>query len=213
MSRQRAHAICDCSARAGERPGGPIRLLTHPRYWGYGFNPVSFYYVFEPDGSRVRWVVADVANTPWNERHSYLLGPLGALDQAGNWRPECRKVFHVSPFMEMDQRYRWLLRPPGDSLLVNIENLGRELAGQCHADRSGDGSDEPGGDDQPAAKLLPAVERQHHEVATAGQAEIDVRFDSLVVMGDKMLTYKYVIKNVASRRGKLATFRPKVVFG
>jgi DUF1365 family protein len=108
--------------RTGERPTGSIRLLTHPRYWGYGFNPVSFYYVFEAEGSRPRWVVADVSNTPWNERHSYLLGPLGETDGAGNWRPECRKVFHVSPFMPMDQDYRWLLRPPGDSLLVNIAN-------------------------------------------------------------------------------------------
>lgn len=116
-------AVRDAVAvRSGERPSGPIRLLTHPRYWGYGFNPASFYYIFEPDGKRVRWVLVEVSNTPWNERHAYLLGPLGDLDGDGNWRPECRKVFHVSPFMEMEMSYRWLLRPPEDSLLVNIEN-------------------------------------------------------------------------------------------
>ena len=108
--------------RTGERPEGPIRLLTHPRYWGYGFNPVSFYYVHDHDDGRVRWVVADVSNTPWNERHSYVLGPLDDLDAQGNWRPESRKVFHVSPFMDLDMTYRWLLRPPDDRLLVNIEN-------------------------------------------------------------------------------------------
>ncbi|MEW6683737.1 MAG: type I glutamate--ammonia ligase [Nitrospirota bacterium] len=57
------------------------------------------------------------------------------------------------------------------------------------------------------------VERQHHEVATAGQAEIDIRFDSLVNMGDKMMTFKYVIKNVAKRHNKTVTFMPKPLFG
>jgi glutamine synthetase len=57
------------------------------------------------------------------------------------------------------------------------------------------------------------VERQHHEVATAGQAEIDIRFDSLVNMGDKLMTFKYVIKNVAKRYNKTVTFMPKPLFG
>ncbi|CAF0704980.1 type I glutamate--ammonia ligase [Candidatus Methylacidithermus pantelleriae] len=57
------------------------------------------------------------------------------------------------------------------------------------------------------------VERQHHEVATAGQAEIDIRYDSLLRMGDKMSIYKYVIKNVAKKYGKTATFMPKPLFG
>ena len=57
------------------------------------------------------------------------------------------------------------------------------------------------------------VERQHHEVATAGQAEIDMRFLSLVKMGDALQWYKYVVKNVARRHGKTATFMPKPIFG
>jgi glutamine synthetase len=57
------------------------------------------------------------------------------------------------------------------------------------------------------------VERQHHEVATAGQAEIDIRFDSLVKMADKLMTFKYVIKNVAKRYNKTVTFMPKPLFG
>src|SRR3954469_1698982 len=56
------------------------------------------------------------------------------------------------------------------------------------------------------------IERQHHEVATAGQAEIDYRFDSLVRAADAMMVYKYVIKNVARRHGKTATFMPKPLF-
>lgn len=57
------------------------------------------------------------------------------------------------------------------------------------------------------------VEAHHHEVATGGQAEIDMRFDKLTVMGDKLQTFKYVVKNVARRHGKVATFMPKPLFG
>lgn len=57
------------------------------------------------------------------------------------------------------------------------------------------------------------VEMQHHEVATGGQAEIDMRFDSLLNMADKLMTYKYIVKNVALRHGKSVTFMPKPLFG
>jgi glutamine synthetase len=57
------------------------------------------------------------------------------------------------------------------------------------------------------------VEKHHHEVATAGQAEIDLRFDSLTRMADKMMLYKYIVKNVALRHNKTATFMPKPIFG
>ena len=57
------------------------------------------------------------------------------------------------------------------------------------------------------------VEKHHHEVATAGQAEIDLRFDSLVNMADKMMMYKYIVKNVARRHHKTVTFMPKPLFG
>ena len=57
------------------------------------------------------------------------------------------------------------------------------------------------------------VEKHHHEVATAGQAEIDMRFDTLVTMADKMMMYKYIVKNVARRHHKTVTFMPKPIFG
>lgn len=57
------------------------------------------------------------------------------------------------------------------------------------------------------------VERQHHEVATAGQAEIDIRFNSLVNVGDDMQLYKYVVRNICKKYGKTATFMPKPLFG
>ncbi len=110
------------AGHAGEQQDGPIRLLTHPRYWGYGFNPVSFYYVFAPGGAALRWIVADVTNTPWQERHAYVLGPLQEPAPPGGWRPRVPKAFHVSPFMGMQMEYHWRVTAPGESLLVRIEN-------------------------------------------------------------------------------------------
>ena len=106
----------------GMRPAGPIRLLTHPRYWGLVFNPVSFYYVFDETDEHLQWVVADVTNTPWGETHAYVLGPFGAPDGRGVWRPVSDKVFHVSPFMEMGMEYRWSIAQPADELRLVIQN-------------------------------------------------------------------------------------------
>jgi len=57
----------------GTRPIGPIRLLTHLRYFGYSFNPVSFYYVYDAADTRVETIVAEITNTPWKQRHCYVL--------------------------------------------------------------------------------------------------------------------------------------------
>jgi DUF1365 family protein len=106
-------------SRTGRRPDGPIRLLTHPRYFGYVMNPVSFYYCFDADGKRVDTIVAEVHNTPWGEMHTYV------LDAAGHERRKrfrFDKTFHVSPFMGMDQQYDWRFVDPGERLPVHMEN-------------------------------------------------------------------------------------------
>ena len=59
----------------GSRPKGPICLLTHLRYLGYCFNPVSFYYVWDEKSEKIETIVAEVSNTPWNEMHCYVLDP------------------------------------------------------------------------------------------------------------------------------------------
>lgn len=107
--------------RTSVRPGGPIRLLTHPRYFGYVQNPVSFYYCFAPDGTTVETIVAEITNTPWKERHAYVL-PMDATTSAG--APiRLAKTFHVSPFQPMALAYDWRFTTPGDRLTVHMENL------------------------------------------------------------------------------------------
>ena len=109
--------------RTGRRPGGPIRLLTHLRYAGFVFNPVSFFYCHGA-GGELEAIVADVANTPWNERHRYVL-PTGVAT-GGRHRFRTSKQFHVSPFMPMDVDYAWTFREPGERLTVRIENVARD---------------------------------------------------------------------------------------
>jgi len=107
--------------RTGSRPRGPIGLLTHLRYTGYLMNPVSFYYCWDEVGDKLEAVVADVTNTPWNERHTYVLEP--SAQSPPGLRAATAKDFHVSPFMQMDISHRWTLAPPGQKLAARIENL------------------------------------------------------------------------------------------
>jgi DUF1365 family protein len=117
--------------RTGRRPAGPIRLLTHLRFFGFSFNPVSFYYVYDERDARVETIVAEITNTPWKERHAYVL-PVSTAKRSGReaWRYRFDKQFHVSPFMPMDMRYEWRFGAPGDGLHVHMENWSRENGGR-----------------------------------------------------------------------------------
>jgi uncharacterized protein len=101
---------------------GPIRLLTNMRFLGHCFNPVSFYYCFDAPGRHVRAVVAEVTNTPWGERHAYVLPVEGPLGTGRVIRGEFTKALHVSPLMGMDHTYDWRVTEPGESLSVQIES-------------------------------------------------------------------------------------------
>jgi DUF1365 family protein len=106
--------------RTGRRPSGPIRLLTHLRTLGIGFNPVSFYYCFDSGHERLEALVAEVTSTPWGERHCYVLGR--SSDGRGLTRLETPKELHVSPFMGMEQSYRFKVGEPGERLVLSIAN-------------------------------------------------------------------------------------------
>ena len=107
----------------GKRPLGPIRLLSHLRYFGQAFNPVSLYYCHAADGTTLECIVAEITNTPWRERHAYVLPVDDAMARGRTLQWDFAKAFHVSPFMPMDRDYRWTFTPPGDDLFVHMDVL------------------------------------------------------------------------------------------
>jgi DUF1365 family protein len=118
-----ADAVRDLvAAETGVRPGGPVRLLTQLRRYGYYFSPLNLYYCFDRDGEDVEAVVAEVSNTPWRERRCYVLWQGNRIGPTDRLRFRHRKDFHVSPFMDMDFDYHWQLSKPEESLKVVLAN-------------------------------------------------------------------------------------------
>jgi len=113
----------------GRRPEGPVRLLTHLRYLGYCFNPISIYYCFAQDGQTLEAFLVEIHNTPWGEEYlrAFDARTDGYDDQWHRYRLD--KEFHVSPFMPMDMDYDWRFTPPGKKLAVSMTSLqqGREI--------------------------------------------------------------------------------------
>lgn len=111
-------------SRTQVRPTGPIRLLTHLRYFGYSMNPVSFYYCFDEADTHVETIVAEITNTPWRERHTYVLSRTDDVSRRSNhFRFQFAKAFHVSPFMRLQQSYDWRFNAPDQILAVHMDNL------------------------------------------------------------------------------------------
>lgn len=106
----------------GQTPRGPIRLLTHMRYFGHCFNPVSFYYCFEADGTTLQAIVTEITNTPWYERHAYVLDCTRNQAEQGLQQFHFSKDFHVSPFMPMEVEYDWAFNHPDEKLNVHMRN-------------------------------------------------------------------------------------------
>ncbi|WP_101758978.1 DUF1365 domain-containing protein [Oceanicoccus sp. KOV_DT_Chl] len=104
--------------KTGVYPQGPIRLLANLRYFGFIMNPISCYYCFDK-AEKLQFIVAEVNNTPWDERHCYVL----ACDpNRRHQRISFNKDFHVSPFNPMDIRYDWRSSEPEQSLRINMQN-------------------------------------------------------------------------------------------
>jgi len=111
------------ASQTGVRPSGPIRMLTHLRYFGVGFNPVTFYYCFDAADTHVESIVAEITNTPWRERHAYVLSDAVADASPRALRYRFAKEFHVSPFLPMEMNYDWRFGVPGERLSVNMQNF------------------------------------------------------------------------------------------
>ena len=95
-----------------------VVMVTQARCFGVYFSPINLYFCYPKDSNPEDSVVmlAEVSNTPWNEKHYYL------VNTASSKQHENPKAFHVSPFMPMDMNYKWKIKPPGKHLNVHIEN-------------------------------------------------------------------------------------------
>lgn len=106
-------------AATGCRPTGPIRMLVNLRYWGFNMNPLSTYYCFDSNDKKVTAILAEVNNTPWNERHAYVLT---GDDFSRRQQIRFTKKFHVSPFNPIDMDYQWISTTPDETLSLHLEN-------------------------------------------------------------------------------------------
>lgn len=115
--------IEEVKSQCGVSPKGPIRMLSHLRYFGYCFNPVSFYYCFDEEDKHVDFIVAEINNTPWDQRFRYVLdNRRSEPNQKQAVIAEFEKIFHVSPFLPMDMQYFWRFNKPGEKLSVFMKN-------------------------------------------------------------------------------------------
>jgi len=95
-----------------------IALLTQVRTFGFFTNPVAFYYCYDRS-NHLRYVVAEVNNTPWGEKHVYLLNK-SQWSGVPAKREATEKELHVSPFMSMNHSYSWSISDPSESLRLSI---------------------------------------------------------------------------------------------
>lgn len=109
-------AVQDTASQAlGYHCHDHVFLLSMPRMWGHSFNPVSFYFLVDRQSAQLNAIVAEITNTPWDQRHSYVLD---ARQQTGpNYDFRFSKTFHVSPLLPMDMDYHW-------RFLVRDDHLG-----------------------------------------------------------------------------------------
>jgi hypothetical protein len=108
--------------RTGMTNIGAIRQLTHPRYLGMGFNPVSLYYAYSKTDNQLCTIVAEVSNTPWLEKHIYVL-PIHEEERTRHkYTLKHNKEFHVSPFLPMNMNYLFRVSAPEETLFVHMEN-------------------------------------------------------------------------------------------
>ena len=110
----REQIVCKLAQAEIAFSGGNIRLLCMPRTLGYSFNPLSIYFCTHPDGNPAA-IVYEVHNT-FGERHSYVIH----AETGGRIQQSCDKAFYVSPFLDMDLRYKFAVSLPGEKLAVTI---------------------------------------------------------------------------------------------
>lgn len=104
--------------QSGQPFNGEVYLFTHPRFLGYGFNSVNFYFCYVDQ--QLTYIVSEINNTPWGEKHLYFHDCARATQHNGTHRFEFNKAFHISPFMSMDINYRWDFTVSAERLVVQM---------------------------------------------------------------------------------------------
>lgn len=117
----------DAEAHGAQLPDGPIYLLTHLRYLGYCFNPISFYYCFHRNGA-LGPILAEV-NSTFGESRNYWLLPQDRPPSSNGLHFRCAKTMHVSPFLRMNLDYVFTLTEPGQTLMAHMNTIQRGYAG------------------------------------------------------------------------------------
>jgi hypothetical protein len=120
----RTRLEADAAEQGIRLPEGPIFLLTHLRYLGYSFNPISLYYCCNREG-RVDAILAEV-NSTFGESHNYWLSAANQVGSPESRMYRCPKAMRVSPFMPMKLDYRFVLPPPGERLIAHMNTLDGE---------------------------------------------------------------------------------------
>ena len=108
------YAMDTCMQAGTKSPIDRVELLFYPRLWGYSFNPLAVYFCYDHGGDLAA-IIYEVTNT-FGERHSYVLPTAD-----GKLRHQCDKQFYVSPFLPMEARYHFHIRPPADKVVLGIQ--------------------------------------------------------------------------------------------
>jgi len=109
------------SEETGDTHTGPIFLLANWRYFGFQINPIACYFCYDDSGEKLEYLVLEVTNTPWDERHSYVI----KAPANGHSTIDARfdKAMHVSPFNPMAMVYHWRSSAPGEALAIKLSNF------------------------------------------------------------------------------------------
>jgi len=120
----RQRLVADAAEQGIRLPEGPIFMLTHLRYLGYTFNPISLFYCYNREG-RIETIMAEV-NSTFGETHNYWLSAANQFASPDSRMYRCPKAMHVSPFMPMELDYRFVLPPPGEQLIAHMNTMDGE---------------------------------------------------------------------------------------
>ncbi len=188
--------------KVGERPLGDIFMLANFRYFGFNMNPIVNYYCFDKTGGGLQYIVTEVNNTPWNEKHAYVIPCDAHLESNGEGNGDGRnrdrnnvrqdvvfdKGFTVSPFNHLNMTYRWKSTTPDDRLALHIDSM------------------------QGKEKITDATLRLHREeVTSASLNRILIRFPFMtikVILAIYWQALRLALKGVPFL-GKNKRFKPK----